>query len=417
MPPIYTVDLSLPPQQRYAQVANDYKAVVSGLGLLFEEVIEQTHVPVALVKTVARLFLRRLYSKEQTEEIRGISKIVGVDMYLLVAYNTLLDCFMGCTSGGVQVKDGDETRMLHFRTLDWAMEELRKVIVQLEFVEHPGGEVMARSITYVGFVGILTGVRQDLSVSLNFRPYHNNDNSKLANLKFYTHLAFVLLGFRPSIASHLRDLILPKRPASPSKPPSSIKTEKSKADQTPLPDLATILSTLPSTPTTSAYLILSDGTTTAVMEKDRITATTRTSTSFITATNHDAAYEGKSGTHVAHAKHSAVGMQGLVDESLDRKGCVVASWKRAVRQYRQGRGKRRAPEDEVWITKEQLVDMVTDYPITNECTHYAAILDPQRGEVAWARCWETTAVPMYESSGAGSMVDVSDLEGDAEGEI
>jgi hypothetical protein len=33
------------------------------------------------------------------------------------------------------------------------------VVVQLEFVERAGGPVVARSVTYVGFVGILTGVR------------------------------------------------------------------------------------------------------------------------------------------------------------------------------------------------------------------------------------------------------------------
>jgi hypothetical protein len=39
------------------------------------------------------------------------------------------------------------------------MDVLRKVVVQLEFVNEPGGEVIAKSITYVGFVGVLTGVR------------------------------------------------------------------------------------------------------------------------------------------------------------------------------------------------------------------------------------------------------------------
>jgi hypothetical protein len=158
-PPVYTIDMSLPPEQRYLQVANDYQAVISGLPQIFDEVINQTRIPLALVRIAARVFLWRLCSREQTEEIRGISKAVGIDMYLMIAFNTLLDLFMGCTSGGVQVREGKEFRMLHFRTLDWGMDELRKLIVQLDFVEHPGGEVIAHSINYVGFVGILTGVR------------------------------------------------------------------------------------------------------------------------------------------------------------------------------------------------------------------------------------------------------------------
>jgi hypothetical protein len=107
--------------------------------------------------------LRRVYSKEETEELRGISEAAGVEMFLVVALNTFLDLFMGCTSGGVRTRDSDgdelETRMLHFRTLDWGMDSLRRVLVNLEFVRSPGTEVIARSITYAGFVGVLTGVR------------------------------------------------------------------------------------------------------------------------------------------------------------------------------------------------------------------------------------------------------------------
>ena len=158
-PPIYTVDLSLPPSQRYVQVATDYKGFVSELTVLFKEIVSEIGLSAGFVTALARTFLWRLCSKEQTEEIRGIGEVTGVDMYLLVAFNVLLDLFMGCTSGGIRVKDGGIAKMLHFRTLDWGMDVLRKVIVQLEFVEHPGGEVIARSITYVGFVGVLTGVR------------------------------------------------------------------------------------------------------------------------------------------------------------------------------------------------------------------------------------------------------------------
>lgn len=51
-------------------------------------------------------------------------------MYLLVAFNLLLDTMMGCSSGGVRVGNADGqggTRMLHYRTLDWSMDPLREV--------------------------------------------------------------------------------------------------------------------------------------------------------------------------------------------------------------------------------------------------------------------------------------------------
>jgi hypothetical protein len=161
IPPTYTIDLSLPPGQRYVAMAKDFQAQIQDLTPLFDEVVESfgINVSVETVKRIARLFLRRVHDSEQTAELRGIAKATGVEMYLLVSFNVLLDLFMGCTSGGVRVFDQGNTKMLHFRTLDWSMEVLRRVVVQLEFVDEPGGEVIARSVTYVGFVGILTGVR------------------------------------------------------------------------------------------------------------------------------------------------------------------------------------------------------------------------------------------------------------------
>lgn len=126
------------------------------------------------VKLLASLVLRRVYSAEETLELRGIAAASGLDMYFLVAMNVLLDSLLGCTSGGAMIarpstkrragseetKAGD--RMMHFRSLDWGMDALRSVLVTLEFVRSKSADprkVIARSITYAGLVGCLTGVR------------------------------------------------------------------------------------------------------------------------------------------------------------------------------------------------------------------------------------------------------------------
>jgi hypothetical protein len=124
------------------------------------------------IEFLASIFLRRVYSSEETKELKGIAKASGVALYIIIALNVLLDSLLGCTSGGIMTaldrKGGkrapvsEEERMLHFRTLDWGMDPLRTVLVQLEFVrsnsEEPG-KVVARTVTYAGFVGVLTGVR------------------------------------------------------------------------------------------------------------------------------------------------------------------------------------------------------------------------------------------------------------------
>ena len=149
-PPRYTIDLSLPPRRRYQHIVAAFRPQIATLPILFDEVVNDLRVNVSVerVRWLARLLLRRVYNKEENEELRGIQEATGVEMYLLVAFNVLLDLFMGCTSGAVKLEDdGKTSRMLHFRTLDWGMDALRKVIVHLDFVERPGGEVIVRIFT------------------------------------------------------------------------------------------------------------------------------------------------------------------------------------------------------------------------------------------------------------------------------
>ncbi|KAM0520739.1 hypothetical protein ACHAPE_003137 [Trichoderma viride] len=177
--PTYRIDLDLPPSERYVKLAADFAPRMTEITPLFDTVLGSV-VPWAwlrsIIRFVAFLVLRRLYSSEETQELAGMAKGSGVDMYFLVAFNVLLDSLLGCTSGGVltRLKKGEidladrqadterRTRMMHFRTLDWGMPELRSVLVVLEFVRSKSEDpqtVIARTVTYAGFVGVLTGVR------------------------------------------------------------------------------------------------------------------------------------------------------------------------------------------------------------------------------------------------------------------
>lgn len=174
--PIYKIDLSLPPHLRYVAVATDFAPKMRSLVHLFDDILTSI-TPHRLIKRLieifAPIFLFRLFNAEETKELKGISKASGVKMFLLIALNVLLDSMLGCTSGGVTVapkkekgkgkeEDDEEPRMMHFRTLDWGMDPLREVLVVLHFVRSASDEpdkVLARTVTYAGFVGVLTGVR------------------------------------------------------------------------------------------------------------------------------------------------------------------------------------------------------------------------------------------------------------------
>lgn len=385
-PPVYIIDLSLPPAQRYAEVAHAYKVSLGNLQHLLDQVIQLVPVFDWVIHFVARLLLRRVHSIEQTEELRGISQVACAPMYLLVAYNVLLDLFMGCTSGGarVQAPESSEPRMMHFRTLDWDMPELRNVIVQYDFIEQPGGPVIASTISYVGFVGVLTGVRKDLSVSLNFRPYHNNDASLWANTKFRFHQLAVLLGFRPSIASILRDFIIPR-----TLPPHHIYGLLTKIHGLPMRpfyDPGTIYTTVSETLSTAAYLIFCKPNSVSIMEKDLATAEVRSSMSFMAVTNHDTTYEANhdEAAHAAYARKGIVGdgMRELVEESVERKKCLVEKWEDWSKKQRSDR---RAAGG---VPLGELKEWMLAFPTSNEMTHFVCIMDPLKGRIRWTRCFE-----------------------------
>jgi hypothetical protein len=385
------------------QVTTDYAHIVQELPCLYDEALSYLRLPTWFFHNLGRLLLRHLHSAEQTEELRGISKTCDLPMYLLVAYNVFLDLLMGCTSGGVVVADELlGPTMMHFRTLDWSMDLLRQTIVQFEFVEAPGGEVIARTVGYVGFVGVLTGVRKGLSVSLNFRPYHNAHGLSWANLKYYWNTLMVLLGRRPSISTLLRDCLLPK-PLSPTRKRTRLikkrvtKEPGSQISATTLPPYTPtdITRILPSLRTTVAYLIFCTGTETLILEKDFLTANILRSSSFINTTNHDIAFETAQDpqaaqSEAAHTQSRSTGllnasMQEIVDDSIDRKTCLRETWL----EWKEERGEQQAAEG---VELSELKEWVQEYPVCNESTHFVCIMDPRAGVFRWVRKFEEDEV-------------------------
>ena len=140
-PPLYSVDLDLPPESRYAKICNDYKDEMAELAKIYDEILSITPFP-RFFGFLARNLLKKVYSKEETDEIRAISKATRIPIYRVVAYNTFLDLFSGCMSGGVQTKVGATTTMLHFRNLDWEMNPLRNMIIRVEYLKN--GKIVAR---------------------------------------------------------------------------------------------------------------------------------------------------------------------------------------------------------------------------------------------------------------------------------
>jgi hypothetical protein len=313
----------------------------------------------------------------------------------------LLDLLMGCTSCGVLSQENGQPRlfakMLHFRTLDWNMDPLREVIVQLDFIRSESTQpetVIASSVTYIGFVGVLTGVKPGLSLSLNFRAVHDATTRK-EQLRFYLHHLMILLGRRPSIASILRHHVLADHRNLPS--------EQSTLDM--------VVADMMRWHTTAAYLIFCDGQSTITMEKDYSAALTDSSDTFIVRTNHDvndhkverrpAPAVTQDGIKATRASH---GLEELLEESRERLGCITTQYKRKMKRPSESRRRsnrirekeRTEVEGEPALpTRAEIIQWLCTWTTTNECTHYAVVMDPKEGKVVWCRAYSQPLTAPY----------------------
>jgi len=394
----FIINLSLPPEQRYLEVCTALKSEINNLTSLFDEVVGDmvNFVSNWWLHFLCRILLRGVYNKEENAELKGISKVTGVSIYLLVCFNVLLDLFMGCSSGGAAVSDGKgESKMVHFRTLDWGMPALRRIIVHLDFTTETGGPVVASSITYAGFVGVLTGVRKDFSVSLNFRPYHNDSNNFWANAKYTWHQILVLLGWRPSISSTLRDYLLPRRVRGSNTMPASMEKKRSRGAWSCI-DYSDVIEPFRNLDkrsmlfrSTACYLCFSNGAETTVVEKDLVTAKVRSSDGFIVITNSDEDETILEAAEPAEDSNLAAALAEIVEEAKDRKQCAEHNWNnmKAARAKQSGLRRTSAEQRNALLTVEDAVTMVQKFPTTNEMTHFACVMDPSEGAVSWCRRW------------------------------
>lgn len=227
--------------------------------------------------------------------------------------------------------------------------------------------------------------RKQLSVSLNFRHIHNNENSLISCIRLWAHSLLVCLGLRPSVASILRQCIIP----------SSSSMISASTD-----DLDSIRKHIPPIATSPAYLIFCDGKQTLIVEKDHRTAVTRLSSDFISKTNHDHSQEltPQSQEKAARQALQTTGQIDYLEESVNRAECIEALWAKAqVRPpKRRTNGKlkvdQRTESKEITASSkairfEKIVRWVETWPITNEATHFACIMNPVKGTMDWIRWW------------------------------
>lgn len=162
----YTINLCVEPRKRWSEIILNHREDILKTLEIVEANVNAIFGSVILSNLVSKLFsgLTHLGAVMYYKEIEGIAELLNIPVGKVAMLQLAYEFNTSCTS--VLYKNGDE--VLHFRTMDWDLLELKPLTIEVEFKNHDQSLFVAT--TWPGYVGILTGMRWDsYGVSINYR--------------------------------------------------------------------------------------------------------------------------------------------------------------------------------------------------------------------------------------------------------
>nr|XP_015200919.1 PREDICTED: acid ceramidase [Lepisosteus oculatus] len=195
----YTVNLDLPPRQRWTQVISDKKTELGAMIQVIKD-FANAFVPsgklIELVDKDLPLILDTLPSPFN-EEMKGIADASGLPLGEVILFNVFYEVFTACTS---LIAEDTSGNLYHGRNLDfglflgwdmknksWAVtERLRPLVVNLDFQRNK--KTIFKSTNFAGYVGMLTGIKP---VRI---PFYDDAKNQLSKTKMLAPAYFILGG-------------------------------------------------------------------------------------------------------------------------------------------------------------------------------------------------------------------------------
>lgn len=203
----FTIDLSQSPGERWSQVVAHYdKQELREYAQTIDQSINTT-IPVLKIRFV-RKFLNSIswhishggetnqWFEDMHKELQGLAEALKQkmdgetlngfreeDLFLL---NIGYDFSTYCTTGVYISEHSNHPRPILFRNLDWNIDLFKKFTFEEVFTKD--GKEIFKAISFLGQIGILTGIKSDgFAIALNYRKTNKKDyifqNTFLANLK------------------------------------------------------------------------------------------------------------------------------------------------------------------------------------------------------------------------------------------
>lgn len=158
----YKIDLDLDPSDRWKQVMLDYKDLFIDAMNSMESIMSEFGILGGVINFASAIACKIMNGIMYREELQSISNISGIPIHKLVLCQICYEMFAACTS--VVIKGQNN---IHFRTMDWEMEFLKKITIKVQFTRN--GKYLFEAITWVGYMGIVTGMSNKHSIAVNYR--------------------------------------------------------------------------------------------------------------------------------------------------------------------------------------------------------------------------------------------------------
>jgi hypothetical protein len=158
----YKINLDLDPSDRWKQVMFDYKDLFIEAMNNMESIMAEFGILGGAINFASAIACKIMNGIMYREELQSISNISGIPLHKLVLCQICYEMFAACTS--VVIKGHNN---IHFRTMDWEMEFLKKITIKVQFMKND--KYLFEAITWVGYMGIVTGMSKKHSIAVNYR--------------------------------------------------------------------------------------------------------------------------------------------------------------------------------------------------------------------------------------------------------
>ena len=164
--PRYTINLDASPEERWKEVATDYKDEIKAFSDSFIQLLGDSMKLLAIIGADLGKYFPEPYASEIKCFVKYTNMTPGEMVFWNMYYElTAFGNYHACTSIVAKTPSGT---IIHGRNLDYNFHLLRSMIITVDFQQ--SGQTVYTGTTFAGYVGLLTGQKPNkFTVSLDER--------------------------------------------------------------------------------------------------------------------------------------------------------------------------------------------------------------------------------------------------------